>query len=104
MNNSQPKLASSEIEAAIASARAAYCQLLTLNHGGIAEDREPLELSLDRSVVLLGKLLTSTQVEDLEILSRALRDIRDYRRLFPRTAASDPEQARQAQRILGELS
>jgi len=103
MNNSGPKLAS-EIAAAIASARAAYSQLRILNSGGIAGDREPLESTLDRSVLLLNKFITNAQGQDLDIISRALRNIRDYRRLFPRTSASDPEQTEQARSILGELS
>lgn len=103
MKNSESKSAS-EMDAAIGSARAAYSQLRILNSGGIAGDREPLESALDRSVVMLSKLLPNTEGAYLENISRALREIRDYRRLFPRNAASDREQAEQARKILGELS
>lgn len=102
MKNSESKSAS-EMDAAIGSARAAYSQLRILNSGGIA-GREPLESALDRSVVMLSKLIPNTEGAYLENISRALREIRDYRRLFPRNAAFDPEQAEQAQKILGELS
>jgi hypothetical protein len=104
MNTNEPKLAASEIETVIAAARAAYSQLRTLQAGGIAGDRKPLEAGLDRSIIAISKLIPDAKGEDFKNLNRALRDIRDYRWLFPRTDASDPAAAQQAQRILEEFS
>ena len=39
----------------------------------------------------------------LQVVTGVLRDIRDYRRDFPRTDASNPEQAEKARKILDEL-
>ena len=87
----------------VTNATTTYCELLILNGGGRYEKRERLELSLDRNVILLSKLMTKMEGEDLEIIKRTLKDIRDYRRRFPRTDASNQEQAKQAQRILDEI-
>jgi hypothetical protein len=93
-----------EFETAVADARATYRQLRVFNRGGIARNREPLESSLDRSVILLSKFMVKTHGENLQIVSQAFRDIRDYRRLFPRTAASNQDQAEEAQRILDAIT
>ena len=92
-----------EIAMTVANARSTYSQLRILNGGGIAGNREPLELSLDRSVGLLSKLRARTKGEDLLSINRALRSIRDYRRLFPRLDASNQEEAGEARRVLDEM-
>src|SRR6185312_17046172 len=87
----------------VANSMSTYCQLLVLNGGGRYEKREGLELSLDRNIILLNKLVPKMQGEDLQIVQQTLRDIRAYRRSFRRTDASNKEQAAQAQRILDEI-
>jgi hypothetical protein len=77
---------------------------LTLLHGGGAPlRRESLELSLDRNIVLLGRLIPKLDGEILNLVIRRLDWFRDYRRQFPRTDASNQEQAQQAQKILDEI-
>lgn len=88
----------------VTNASDTYCKLLILNGGGRYEKRESLELSLDRNILLLNRLLSKLHGEDLAIVQRTLRDIRDYRRRLPRTNASNQEQAVQAQNILDEIS
>ncbi len=87
----------------VTNASGTYCELLLLNGGGRYEKRERLELSLDRNVILLGKLVPKMQGEDLQIVQRTLRDIRNYRRRFPRTDASNREQAEQARGVLDAI-
>lgn len=88
---------------AVTHATTTWSELLSLNGGGRYEKRERLELSLDRNVILMAKVAPKMQGEDLQIIRRTLRDIRDYRRRFPRMDASNREQADQAQRILNEI-
>jgi hypothetical protein len=88
---------------AVTHATATWAELLSLNGGGRYEKRERLELSLDRNVILMAKVAPKMQGEDVQIIRRTLRDIRDYRRRFPRTDASNRAQADQAQRILDEI-
>lgn len=94
-----------EIVRAITHATTTWGELFILNGGGRYEKRERLELSLDRNVILLGKFMPKTEDEEefLQIARDALRNIRDYRRRFPRRDASNREQAAQAQRILAEV-
>ena len=87
----------------VTNATVTYGELLILNGGGRYEKREGLELSLDRNVILLAKLVPKMQGEDLQIVQSTLRDIRRYRQRIPRTEASNREQAEQAQRILDEI-
>jgi len=89
---------------AVTNATVTYGELLILNGGGRYEKRERLELSLDRNVILLGKLAPKMQGEDLQIIHRTLRDIRGHRQRFPRKDASNQEQAEQAQRILDQIT
>ena len=74
-----------------------------LHGGGRPLKRESLELSLDRNVVLLGGVIPKLEGEVLQYVIRVLRDIRDYRREFPRTNASNQKQAEQARKILDEI-
>src|SRR5438105_3099365 len=93
-----------EMVTALTHAQTTWCELLILNGGGRRLKREALELSLDRNIVLLGKVMPKLEGKFLEMARRTLRDIRDYRRDFPRTEASNQEQAEHAQRILDEIS
>ncbi len=88
----------------VTNAIVTYSELLTLNGGGRYEKRERLELSLDRNIILLGRLVPRMRGENLQTVQQTLRDIRDYRRRLPRADASNQEQATQAQRILDEIS
>ena len=88
---------------AVTSAMTTYNRLLVLNGGGRREKRESLELSLDRNVILLKELVPKVSGEDLLIIKETLRDIRNYRRRFPRTDGSNQEQAELAKRILDEV-
>jgi len=92
-----------ELVTALTHAQATWCELLILNGGVRRLKRESLELSLDRKIVLLGKVMPKLEGEFLEMVRRTLRDIRGYRRDFPRTEASNHEQADKAQRILDEI-
>ena len=74
-----------------------------LHGGGRPLKRESLELSLDRNIVLLGGVMPKLECKLLQVVTRVLRDIRDYRRDVPRTDASNPEQAEKARKILDEL-
>jgi len=91
-----------EMMTALSNARQTWFELTVLNGGGRRLKRESLELSLDRNVVLLNRV-PKLDGKFLEMVTRTLRDIRDYRRRFPRTDASNLEQAEQAQRILDEI-
>ena len=88
---------------AVTHATATWSELMRLNGGGRPLKRESLELSLDRNVVLLGKLIPTLQDEDSEMVARIFREIRDYRRRHPRTGASNHEQAEQAQKVLDDI-
>ena len=92
-----------EMLTALSHARETWLKLFMLHGGGRALKRESLELSLDRNIVLLGRVMPKLEEEFLEMVRRTLRDIRGYRRDFPRTEASNHEQAEQAQRILDEI-
>jgi hypothetical protein len=92
-----------EMVRTVTNATVTHGELLVLNGGGRYEKREKLELSLDRNIILLTKLVPKMQGEDLQIIQSTLRDIRRYRQRFPRTDASNREQAEQAQRILNEI-
>ena len=85
-----------EMMTALSNARQTWFELTVLNGGGRQLKRESLELSLDRNVVLLGRVIPKLDREFVEMATRTLRDIRDYRRRFPRTDASNQEQAEQA--------
>jgi hypothetical protein len=92
-----------EMVTAVTNAMTTHYQLLILNGGGRYEKRERLELSLDRNIILLSKLVPKMQGEDLQIIQNTLRDICGYRQRLPRRDASNREQAEQAQRILDEI-
>ena len=92
-----------EMVTTVTNATTTCAELLILNGGGRYEKRERLELSLDRNVILLAKLVPKMQGEDLQIVQRTLRDIRNYRRRLPRTETSNREQAQEAKRILDEI-
>jgi hypothetical protein len=92
-----------EMATALTNAQQTWFELTVLNGGGRRLKRESLELSLDRNVVLLSRVVPKLDGKFLEMVTRTLRDIRDYRRRFPRTDASNLEQAEQAQRILDEI-
>jgi hypothetical protein len=85
---------------AVTNATVTYGELLILNGGGRREKREGLELSLDRNVILLGKLLPCLRAEDLEMVTSVLRDIHAYRLHHPRSDPSNREQAEEARRVL----
>jgi hypothetical protein len=65
--------------------------------------QESLELSLDRNIVLLSKIIPKLEGEFLEMMTRTLHDVREYRLRHPRSDASNPEQAEQARKVLDEL-
>jgi len=88
---------------ALTHAHSTYFELMTLTGGGRRLKRESLELSLDRNIVLLGRVIPKLEGKLLEIVTGVLRDIRDYRREFPRTDASNQQQADHAQKILNEI-
>jgi hypothetical protein len=88
---------------AVTNATVTYGELLILNGGGRQQKRESLELSLDRNVILLSRLVPNMRGKDLDIVTRTLRDIREYRGRFPRSDASNREQAEQARKILDEM-
>ena len=92
-----------EMLTALGHARETWYKLFILNGGGRLLKRESLELSLDRNVVLLGRVMPKLDRRFVETVASLLRDIRDYRRDFPRTDASNQEQAEQAQRVLDEI-
>lgn len=87
----------------VTNATVTYGELLILNGGGRPQKRESLELNLDRNIVLLAKLVSQIRGEDLDIVTRTLHDIRDYRLRHPRSNASNRKQAEQAQKILDEI-
>ena len=93
-----------EMMTALSSARQTWFELTVLNGGGRQLKRESLELSLDRNVVLLGRVFPKLDGEFVQMATHTLRDIRDYRRRFPRTDASNQEQAEQARKILNAIS
>ena len=88
---------------ALPHAHSTYFELMMLHGGGRRLKRESLELSLDRNIVLLGQVIPRLEGKLFEIVTRVLRDIREYRREFPRVDASNQEQADQAQKILNEI-
>ncbi len=92
-----------EMVMAVTNATMTYSELQVLNGGGRYEKRERLELSLDRNLILLARLLPKLQGEDLQIVRSTLTNIRNYRKRFPRTDASNQEQADQARKILDEI-
>ena len=92
-----------EMVTALTNAQQTWFELTVLNGGGRRLKRESLELSLDRNVVLLGRAIPKLDGKFLEMVTHTLHDIRDYRRRFPRTDASNLEQAQQAERILDEI-
>src|SRR5262245_27236350 len=63
-----------EMVTTVTNATATYSELLILNGGGRYEKREGLELSLDRNVILLSRLVPKMQGEDLQIVHQTLRD------------------------------
>jgi hypothetical protein len=89
-----------EMVTALTNAQQTLFELMVLNGGGRRLKRESLELSLDRNVMLLGRVIPKLEGKFLEVVTRTFRDIRDYRRRFPRTDASNQEQSEQAQRML----
>ena len=92
-----------EMATALTNAQRTWFELTVLNGGGRRLKRESLELSLDRNVVLLSRVVPKLQGKFLEMVTRTLRDIRDYRLRHPRSDASNPEQAEQAQKVLDEI-
>src|SRR5690349_21105857 len=78
-----------EMLTALGNARESWSKLFMLQGGGRPLKRESLELSLDRNVVLLGKLMPKLEKGYLEMVQVMLRQIRSYRRDFPRTDASN---------------
>ena len=92
-----------EMQTALTHARETWHTLFMLHGGGRPLKRESLELSLDRNIVILGKVMPKLNEKDLERVRRMLRHIRSYRRDFPRTDASNQEQAEQAKRILDKI-
>ena len=76
---------------------------MKLNGGGRRLKRESLELSLDRNVILLSRVVNKIEAKDREMVADVLRHIRDYRLRHPRTDASNEEQAQQAKKILDEI-
>jgi hypothetical protein len=92
-----------EMARALTNAQQTWFELTILNGGGRRLKRESLELSLDRNVVLLSRVVPKLQGKFLEMVTRTLRDIRDYRLRHPRSDASNPEQAEQAQKVLDEI-
>jgi hypothetical protein len=92
-----------EMVTALTHVQQTWFELTVLNGGGRRLKRESLELSLDRNVVLLSRVIPKLQEEFLEMVTRTLRDIRDYRLRHPRSDASNPEQAEQAQKVLDEI-
>ena len=93
-----------EMLIALSHATQTWLKLFMLHGGGRPLKRESLELSLDRNIVLLGRAMSKLEEEKyLEMARRTLREIRSYRRDFPRTNASNQEQAEQAQRILDDV-
>lgn len=94
---------SMEMATAVINAASTWSKLLTLDGGGRWLKRESLELSLDRNIVLLGKVFPTLKKKDQKIVTETLCNIREYRLLHPRTAASNQEQAEQAQKILDKI-
>jgi len=93
-----------EMATAVTNAQVTWSELLSLNGGGGRSKRESLELSLDRNIVLLGKVFQKLEKkEDQKIVTETLCNIREYRLRHPRTDASDREQAERAQKILDEI-
>ena len=88
---------------ALGHAGETWHKLFVLHGGGRPLKRESLELSLDRNIVLLGKLIPKVEPRYLRSVAQTFRLIRNYRRDYPRTNASNQEQAEQAQRILDEF-
>ncbi len=92
-----------EMASALTNAESAWFELMKLNGGGRPLKRESLELSLDRNVILLGRVIKKIEAKDRKMVTDTLRHIRDYRLRHPRADASNQEQAQQAQRILDEI-
>jgi hypothetical protein len=92
-----------EMVTALTHAQTTCHALMRLNGGGRPLTRESLELSLDKNVVLLSRVLPKLEGEDVEMVKGVLREICDYRLRHPRTDASNREQAQEAQRVLDEI-
>jgi hypothetical protein len=92
-----------EMATVVTNAQVTWSELLSLNGGGRRLKRESLELSLDRNIVLLGKVFPKLEKKDQKIVTETLCSIREYRLRHPRTDVSDREQAKQAQKILDEI-
>src|SRR5207247_256444 len=90
----------------VTNAQMAWAELLVLNGRGTPVKREELEMSLDRNILALRRLIgpaKKVNKVDLKNVMETLRSIRDYRLCFPRSNAADHELSEQAQKVLGEL-
>ncbi len=65
--------------------------------------RESLEVKLDTGIVALGGLVQQVEGVVRERVIDCLKSARDYRLHRPRQAPSNPEQARQAEKVLNEV-
>jgi hypothetical protein len=83
----------------LAHAQSTLFELMKLKNGARRLKRESLELSLDRSVILLSGVITKIEAKDRKMVTEMLRRIRDYRLRHRWTDPSIP----QAQRILDEI-
>ena len=87
----------------LAHAQSTLFELMKLKNGARRLKRESLELSLDRSVILLSGVITKIEAKDRKMVTDMLGHIRDYRLRHRWTNGLNPEQAKQVQRILDEI-
>jgi hypothetical protein len=92
-----------EMLTACGNARESLYKLILLCGGGRPAKRESFELSLDRNVILLSRVIPKVPPELRRIGTNILQEIKDYRRETPRKDASNAEQAEQARKILDEI-
>jgi hypothetical protein len=79
-----------EMATALTNAQSTWFELMKLNGGGRRLKRESLELSLDRNVILLSRVITKIEARDRKMVTETLRFIRDYRLRHPRNRCFQP--------------
>ena len=103
-----PNDAGSELDlnVVVTNAKMIWSELVVLNGRGPPVKQEELEMSLDRSILALGKFAgpnKKVKKRDLKLVMDTLRSIREYRLRFPRSNAENQLLSERAEFALNEL-